>query len=78
MGLAMCAKLSRDVSPAKDHVSIIIWRMIGLTDPQLKIIMTMASGVPIERRGIFLERCGAMLRNSGSQARRQSQAPLAS
>ena len=36
--------------------------MIGLTDPQLKIIMTMASGVPIERRGIFLERCGAMLR----------------
>jgi hypothetical protein len=42
-------------------VNVIIWHMIGLTDPQVKIIMTVASGVPIERRGIFLERCGAML-----------------
>ena len=39
--------------------------MIGLTDTQLKIIITVARGVPIERRGIFLERCGAMLRMRG-------------
>ena len=39
--------------------------MIGLTDPQLKIIMTVARGIPIERRGIFLERCGTMLRMRG-------------
>jgi hypothetical protein len=36
--------------------------MLGLTDPQLKIIMTAANTVPVERRGVFLERVGAMLR----------------
>jgi hypothetical protein len=35
--------------------------MIGLTDPQLKIIMDVANGVPVERRSVFLERVGAML-----------------
>jgi hypothetical protein len=33
--------------------------MIGLTDPQLKIVMTAANAVPVERRGVFLERVGA-------------------
>ena len=35
--------------------------MIGLTDSQLKIIMTAANTVPVERRDIFLQRVGAML-----------------
>ena len=39
--------------------------MVSLTDPQLKIIMTAANYVPIERRGIFLERVGAMLEVRG-------------
>ena len=36
--------------------------MIGMTDHQLQIITTAANGVPVERRGIFLERVGAMLK----------------
>jgi hypothetical protein len=39
--------------------------LIGLTDPQLKIIMTAANAVPVERRDIFLQRVGAMLRMRG-------------
>ena len=39
--------------------------MIGLTDPQLKIIMTAANAVPVEGRSVFLERVGAMLRMRG-------------
>ena len=39
--------------------------MIGLTDPQLEIIMAAANAVPVERRGIFLERVGAMLKVRG-------------
>ena len=37
--------------------------MVSLTDPQLKIIMTAANAVPIERRPVFLERVGAMPRH---------------
>ena len=37
-------------------------RMVSLTDPQLKTIMTAANAVPVERRSVFLERCGAMLK----------------
>ena len=36
--------------------------MLGLTDPQLKIIMTAANTVSVERRGVFLERVAAMLK----------------
>ena len=39
--------------------------MVGLSDNQLKTIMHAANGVPVERRGIFLERCAAMLRMRG-------------
>ena len=39
--------------------------MVSLTDPQLKIIMTAANAVSVERRGIFLERVGAMLKVRG-------------
>ena len=34
-------------------------------DPQLKIVMTVAQTVPVERRSVFLERVGAMLRMLG-------------
>jgi hypothetical protein len=39
--------------------------MVSLSDPQLKIIMTAANTVPVERRSVFWERCGAMLRMRG-------------
>jgi hypothetical protein len=35
--------------------------MIGLTDIQLKIIMTAARAIPVEKRDIFLQRIAAML-----------------
>ena len=36
--------------------------MLGLTDNQLRTVMTAANAVPIERRSVFLERVGAMLK----------------
>ena len=39
--------------------------MVSLTDPQLKIVMTAANAVPVERRSVFLERVGAMLTMRG-------------
>lgn len=39
--------------------------MVSLTDPQLKIVMTAANAVPVERRDIFLQRVGAMLKVRG-------------
>ena len=39
--------------------------MVGLTDSQLKIVMTAANSLPVERRSVFLERVGAMLRMRG-------------
>jgi hypothetical protein len=39
--------------------------MIALIDHQLEIITTAANAVPVERRGIFLERVGAMLKVRG-------------
>jgi hypothetical protein len=36
--------------------------MVSLTDSQLKILMTAASGLAPDRRDIFLQRVGAMLR----------------
>jgi hypothetical protein len=30
--------------------------MVGLTDSQLKIVMTAANSLPVERRSVFLER----------------------
>jgi hypothetical protein len=35
--------------------------VIGLTDIQLKIIMTAARAIPVEKRDIFLQRIAAML-----------------
>jgi hypothetical protein len=40
-------------------------RVIALSDHQLEIVVTAANAVPVERRGIFLERCGAMLKLRG-------------
>lgn len=40
-------------------------RMVGLSDSQLKIVMTAANAVPVERRSVFLERVGAMLKPRG-------------
>ena len=39
--------------------------MIGLTDAQLKIIMTAANGVPVEKRDLYLQRIAAMLTMRG-------------
>ena len=39
--------------------------MISLSDHQLSIVTDMARMVPVERRDIFLQRCGAMLRMRG-------------
>jgi hypothetical protein len=39
--------------------------MISLTDNQLQILMTAAGRLDPDRRSIFLERCGAMLRMRG-------------
>ena len=46
-------------------IAIITPGMVGLTDPQLKIVMTVAQTVSVERRSVFLERVGAMLRMRG-------------
>ena len=35
--------------------------MIGLTDTQLKIVMTTAHSVPVGKRDVFLQRIAAML-----------------
>ena len=40
-------------------------RMVSLTDNQLKIITDAARTIPVERRDIFLQRCGAMLTMRG-------------
>ena len=40
--------------------------MVSLTDSQLVAIMNAARLVPVERRDIFLQRCGAMLRVRGA------------
>jgi hypothetical protein len=40
---------------------IIIWRMVSLTDYQLRIVMGAAGGLPVEKRDIFLRRIAAML-----------------
>ena len=37
-------------------------RMVSLSDPQLKTVMDAAAALAPERRSVFLERCGAMLR----------------
>lgn len=37
--------------------------MIGLTDRQLGLLMEAAKPLPPEKRALFLERVGAMLRN---------------
>ena len=39
--------------------------MVSLTDFQLKAVMDAAHALPVERRDIFLQRCGAMLRMRG-------------
>ena len=39
--------------------------MIALSDSQLETITTAANAVPVERRGVFLERVGAMLKVRG-------------
>ena len=39
--------------------------MLSLTDSQLDTVMDAAGSVPIERRSVFLERVGAILRMRG-------------
>ena len=43
-------------------ISAIIRRMVSLSDHQLEIVTTAANAVPVERRSVFLERVGAMLK----------------
>jgi hypothetical protein len=51
--------------PAKGLFWIIIRHMVSLSDSQLEIITTAANAVPVERRSVFLERVGAMLKPRG-------------
>ena len=39
--------------------------MLGLTDTQLGTVMDAARSVPVEKRDLFLQRIGAMLRMRG-------------
>ena len=39
--------------------------MVSLSDSQLEIVTTAANAVPVERRSVFLERVGAMLKLRG-------------
>jgi hypothetical protein len=39
--------------------------MLALTDSQLQTVMAAAASVEPDRRGIFLERCAAMLKLKG-------------
>jgi hypothetical protein len=39
--------------------------MLALSDEQLRIVMTAAGGVPVEKRSVFLERVAARLRLHG-------------
>ena len=43
-------------SPLRHH-----WRMVGLTDHQLAIVMDAAKDLPLEKRAVLLERVGALL-----------------
>jgi hypothetical protein len=43
--------------------------MVSLTDSQLRVVMDAAATVAPERRSVFLERCGAMLRMADFKAR---------
>jgi hypothetical protein len=36
--------------------------MLALSDAQLQVVMTAAGGLPVEKRGVFLERVAARLR----------------
>ena len=36
--------------------------MLALTDAQLAVVMTAARGLPVEKRGLFLERVAARMR----------------
>jgi hypothetical protein len=40
--------------------------MLALTDEQLKVVMIAASGLPPEKRSVFLERVAARLQLRGS------------
>jgi hypothetical protein len=50
---------------AQSTVASIMRRMIPLTDRQLKTVMDTAANVSPDRRGVFLERVGAMLKVRG-------------
>ena len=39
--------------------------MVSLSDSQLAAVLDAARTLPVERRDIFLQRCGAMLRMRG-------------
>jgi hypothetical protein len=40
--------------------------MLALSDDQLAVVMTAASGLPVEKRSVFLERVAARLQLLGS------------
>jgi hypothetical protein len=47
-------------SPARHYAG-----MVSLSDSQLKIVMDVAATIAPDRRPVFLERCGAMLKVRG-------------
>jgi hypothetical protein len=47
--------------PQKVFSGLSSGNMVSLSDSQLEIVTTAANAVPVERRGVFLERTAAML-----------------
>ena len=41
--------------------------MLMLSEPQIEIVMTAASGLPAEKRGLFVERVAARLQLNGTR-----------
>jgi hypothetical protein len=51
--------------PQKVFSGLSSGNMVSLSDSQLEIVTTAANAVPVERRGVFLERTAAMLNMRG-------------
>ncbi len=41
--------------------------MLMLSEPQIEIVMTAAGGLPVEKRGLFVERVAARLQLNGTR-----------
>jgi hypothetical protein len=56
---------TRSQADLKSVTAAALSGMVSLSDSQLAIVTDVARTVPVERRDIFLQRCGAMLKLRG-------------